>query len=102
MSTKPVINTLFSIALLSPVMSSASCLDSIDPAKNITTGDCDITSINQPANDQQRLVQNSFSTPDISQSQKPDSRSGINNIPLKNDGNLDNFDWVPADWYEVY
>ena len=102
MPTKPQINIIFTISLLVPLASSASCLDSIDPEKNTTTGDCEINSGNLHASDQQRLVQNQFSTTEGYPANKSGSKSDAEQAPIKNDTNLDSYDWIPAAWYEVY
>jgi len=101
MFTKPTINILFAIALLSPVVSSASCLDSNDPAKNLTAGNCDITSEKPPASEQQ-LVQNQLSTTGDFPANSAASKSDTKKAPARNDTEFDNYNWIPADWYEVY
>lgn len=113
MSTKPTLNILFAAILLSPALSAASCLNNNDSVKNITTSDCgynagdylaelDTPAANQPASEQQRLVQYEFSTPGVSQKNQAGSRTNVKKSPTRNDSELDNFDWFPAAWYEVY
>jgi len=113
MSTKPTLKILFAAVLLIPAVSAASCLNNNDSVKNTTTSDCgykagnnlaelDTPAAKQPASEQQKLVQYEFSTPGVSQQNQPGSRTNVKKSPARNDSELDNFDWFPAAWYEVY
>ena len=113
MSTKPTLNILFAAVLLIPAVSAASCLNNNNSVKNTTTSDCgykagdylaelDTPDAKQPASEQQRLVQYEFSTPGVSQKNQPGSRTNVKKATTGNDAELDNFDWFPAAWYEVY
>jgi len=113
MNKKPTLHLVYTIALLCPVVSAAACLDSNDPAKYMTTGDCHYKAeyfiadlaesvSNQPASEQKTVNQSGLSAFEGFEASDDSSRGGVKKSPKTNKPDLDNFDWIPPDWYEVY
>jgi hypothetical protein len=113
MINKPMLNIVYAIALLCPVLSAAACLDSNDPAKNMTTGDCRYKAeyylaglaeaeINQPASTQKTGNQSEFSAFEGAEVSNVGPKVDVQHLPKNSETDLDNFEWMSVDWYEAY
>ncbi len=113
MINKSMLNTLYAIALFCPGVSAADCLGSSDPKNNMVTGDCHYKAeyylaglaeaeANQPANTHKIGDQSEFSVFEAAEASNVGSKGDVKQSPKSSETDLDNFDWIPIDWYEVY
>ena len=113
MINKPIFKIAYAIALLCPVVSAAACFDSNDPAKSRTAGNyCYKTEYhlaglanevtNQPASEQKTVDQSEFSALESYATSNDNKKVGARKGPEDSETYLDNYEWTPAEWYEVY
>jgi hypothetical protein len=113
MINKQMLTILAVITLLSPLVSNAACLDNNGPAKNRITGDCHYKTqyylaglaeqkAQQPASTQKTGDQPGSSAIKVAESSNASSKGHLKQTPKSSEPDLDHFDWIPRDWYEVY
>jgi len=113
MINKRILNIVSVIALLSPTVSTAACLDSNDPTKNRITGDCHSkaeyylaglaeTDENPPVSRQKTIGQSEFSVFEGAEASNLSSKGGVKQSPKSSETDLGNYEWTPSHWYEVY
>lgn len=88
MINKPILNIICSIALLCPVVSTAAGLAEAEA--------------NQLTSKQKTGNQSEFSAFESVEASNVGSKGNVNQSPKSNKTELDNYDWLPNDWYEVY
>jgi hypothetical protein len=88
MINKPILNIICSIALLCPVVSTAAGLAEAEA--------------NQPASTQKTGNQSEFSAFEGAEVSNVDSKGDVKQSQKSSETDLDNFEWMSVDWYEVY
>ncbi len=88
MINKPILNIVCSIALLCPVVSTAAGLAEAEA--------------NQPASKQKTGNLSEFSAFEGAEVSNVGSKGDVKQLPKNSETDLDNFEWMSVDWYEVY
>ena len=88
MINKPMLNIVYAIALLCPVVSTAAGLAEAEA--------------NQPASTQKTGNQSEFSAFESAEVSNVGPKVDVKQRPKSSETDLNNFDWISSNWYEAY